>query len=338
MRRLRSFAAAALGVVAAACSSGGGHGEVQVTYKPKPSEDAELNCFWLLPFICEWVEPEREAARPTSTSFTSWKATPAYTVDATAASIRSGVSAQMGQNGLLNVTGVNAPTTEPFNIPSYDQNGRPDYSRNFGWFRGAAKPTLGALGEPAIDLAIDSSSGTNNPFADFSYTVAMVANPYALGWDYQSFGAWANSGGIGQVTYGAVTPALSVPLNGKANFSGKLAGFYVSPTGQGAMAAADLTVNADFSARSLSFASSGTFISRSLDAKTDAPHLNLSGTLTYGRGSNSFSGPLTNAGGTMSGAATGLFYGPAAQELGGVFALRSPTTAETMSGGFGARR
>jgi hypothetical protein len=40
----------------------------------------------------------------------------------------------------------------------------------------------------------------------------------------------------------------------------------------------------------------------------------------------------------MSGTSNGQFYGPAAQELGGVFALKSATTVETFVGAYGAKR
>jgi hypothetical protein len=40
----------------------------------------------------------------------------------------------------------------------------------------------------------------------------------------------------------------------------------------------------------------------------------------------------------MSGASKGQFYGPTAQELGGVFTLKSPTTAEMFTGAFGGKR
>ena len=113
---------------------------------------------------------------------------------------------------------------------------------------------------------------------------------------------------------------------------------YVSPTGQGSIAAADLTVNANFSARSLAFSTSGTTIARDPKAPTAAPHLNLSGTLTYSAGANSFAGAVTNAGATMSGSSKGQFYGPTAQELGGAFSLKSSTSVETFTGAYGAKR
>ena len=45
-----------------------------------------------------------------------------------------------------------------------------------------------------------------------------------------------------------------------------------------------------------------------------------------------------NAAGTMSGASKGKFYGPKAEELGGVFVVKSPSTVETFTGAYGAKR
>jgi hypothetical protein len=170
-----------------------------------------------------------------------------------------------------------------------------------------------------------------------------VANPYVLGWNYQSFGVWnlqdsAGSGSINAKSYGAVSPASTVPTSGQAAFKGKLAGFYISPSGTGSMATADLGVGVNFSNRSLTFASTGTATTRNPDTATASPNLNLSGTLSYSPVTNTFSGILKNSGGTMSGRSEGRFYGPAAQELGGVFTVKSPKTVETFTGAYGAKR
>jgi hypothetical protein len=197
-----------------------------------------------------------------------------------------------------------------------------------------------------IDVVLGGSAGTytQSPFTSAASSMAIVANPYIAGWDYQSFGVWntqaagGDGGTIGAHSFGAATPASAVPLSGTATFAGKLGGLYVSPAGEGSIAAGDVTVNADFSARSLSFSSSNTVTTRDLAAATPAPNLNLSGTLSYASGSNTFSGTLTSAGGTMSGTSNGQFYGPKADELGGVFAVKSPTTVETFTGAYGAKR
>jgi hypothetical protein len=192
--------------------------------------------------------------------------------------------------------------------------------------------------------AVNDPARLFSPFTGIlTQNVALVANPYQLGWDYQSFGVWDHHTAtfdpiVTLLSFGAATRGLAVPAVGTATFSGKLAGFYVSSAGQGSIATADLTVNADFSSRSLSFASSDTFVTRDLSTSIAAPHLNLSGTLTYSPGTSTFAGTLVNAGGTMSGSSKGRFYGPAAQELGGVFTVKSATTVETLAGAYGAKR
>jgi hypothetical protein len=205
-------------------------------------------------------------------------------------------------------------------------------------------PDLRQAGQPGIQVAVHSNTGPNTPFASVStHHIGFVANPHVLGWDYQSFGIWDDSGFSGHgrsggMAFGAATPGSAIPSTGAASFSGKLAGLYVSPAGIGSVATADLAVQANFSTRSLNFSSSGTITTRDLKTATPAPHLNLAGTLTYSAGGNLFSGTLTNSGGTMTGQSKGQFHGPAAQELGGIFTVQSKTTAETFAGAYGAKR
>ena len=224
----------------------------------------------------------------------------------------------------------------------YDAAGKLIY---FSDVYGTESKDLSNVGHTGIDVRYDRLFGDwqQSPFTSVSARqVGLIANPYVLGWDYQSFDAWDDQGteiGIMYAqTFGAATPASAVPLSGSAEFTGKLGGVYVSAAGDGSMAAADLTVNADFSARSLSLTSSGTIITRDFTAATTASNLDLRGTLTYAPGRNAFGGTLTNAGGTMSGPSQGQFYGPAAEELGGVFVVKSSTTVETFTGAYGAKR
>lgn len=203
---------------------------------------------------------------------------------------------------------------------------------------------LASAGHPGIDVALSTSgSSTTNPFVEGATGGMLVAaNPYALGWEYQSFGIWNVEAritpDIHAVSFGAPTPFSGIPTLGTANFTGKLGGLYVSPAGQGAVALADVSVNADFGARTLGFSSTATTLTRDLAATTPAPDLDLSGTLTYASGSGRFSGALVNAGGTLSGPSSGSFYGPAAEELGGAFRLRSASGVETFTGAYGAKR
>lgn len=208
-----------------------------------------------------------------------------------------------------------------------------------------ARGTLAALGQPGIDVRQQEvlPSYSRSPFTALpAMNVGAFANPFVQGWEYQSFGVWTNMGipgGSAQaISFGAPTPAAAVPLGGSASFSGKLAGLYVSPQGIGYTAVADVSVQADFAARSLSLSSSGTRITRDFAAGAAMPGLDVRGTLSYAPGANGFSGTVGNAGGTMSGSSRGRFYGPAAQELGGVLGMQSATTPETFSAAYGARR
>jgi len=104
------------------------------------------------------------------------------------------------------------------------------------------------------------------------------------------------------------------------------------------MALADLTVNVDFSRRGLGILSNNTITTRDLSTAVARPDLNLSGTLIYSSGSSAFAGTLANASATMSGTSKGRFYGPAAQELGGVFSIKAPSGPESFVGAYGAKR
>jgi hypothetical protein len=226
-----------------------------------------------------------------------------------------------GRLVLFEPGGFHAPGTTTARYTSLDVAGLP-------WLDAGSSHVAGAPASPF----------TTGPDAQ----VALVANPNALGWSYQSFGVWntasAGGGAMHASSFGAPTPASAVPTSGTATFTGKLAGLYVSPAGQGSAAAADLSVRADFRARSLAFGTSGTVLTRDLRTPVAAPGLNLSGTATYQPGSNAFAGTLRNAAGTMSGTTSGKFYGPAAQELGGAFNLRASGTAEAFTGAYGAKR
>lgn len=213
------------------------------------------------------------------------------------------------------------------------------YDRSFFPRADAASPA----GYPAIDMAWSPSNTTQTVFANVrSEASALLANPYALDWNYQSFGVWNHPDvptqeRVFSVSYGAATPGAAVPAAGVATFSGKLAGLLVQPTALDYMVAANVGVQVDFGQRSVGLASSGTSIMRDGARAGAAPGLDLAGTMTYAPGSNTFTGTLTTAGAGMSGTSNGRFYGPAAEELGGVFVVKSPTGA-AFTGAYGAKR
>lgn len=171
--------------------------------------------------------------------------------------------------------------------------------------------------------------------------VAVSAAPEVFGWDYQSFGAWITGGGLGAgkagvVSVGAVTPAGAVPSTGTAVYHGGFGGIYVDSNGYDSLAAGNFRADVDFGNRSVQLTGSSA-VTTDLISSTSAPHLNFSGSASYAAGSNRFEGTLTTAGG-LTGATTGQFYGPQAQELGGVATLTSGTSVETFGVAYGAKR
>ncbi|RUM95142.1 hypothetical protein EET67_24940 [Pseudaminobacter arsenicus] len=169
---------------------------------------------------------------------------------------------------------------------------------------------------------------------------AVAASPEALGFEYQTFGVWATSnaeetkGKIGVFSVGAESKASALPSAGTAAFKGAAGGIYTDKTGLADIVTAEATLGADFAARKVSFATTQT---ESLLAGSRSD-LNLIGNLSYAAGSNELTGTVATAGGSMTGNADGRFYGPGAQEVGGIFALKgkAPGSLESFGGGFGA--
>ncbi|MGQ0652298.1 MAG: transferrin-binding protein-like solute binding protein [Betaproteobacteria bacterium] len=174
------------------------------------------------------------------------------------------------------------------------------------------------------------SNGTQN---------VVLFDPAIRGWNYQTFGVWgsetmAPSGRIGAVSIGAVTPSDAVPVTGTGTFTGRAMGFYIDAAGNPYATRATLSALVNFASRSIAFTTSGTQISNG--AATAMPGLNLSGTLTYAPNQN-ISGPVQTQNGALTGNADGRFYGPKAEEIGGVYSL-SGSGMNRMIGGFGGRR
>lgn len=170
--------------------------------------------------------------------------------------------------------------------------------------------------------------------------LAVAVDPALQGWDYQSFGVWitgagTGSGSAGAVSVGAQTAGSAIPTTGSATFTGLLGGTYLDPAGVEHLVGANLSVNANFAGRSLALSSSMT-----ADISTGAamPGLDLTGSLSYNAQSSTLMGTLSAVNGRLSGPGTGYFFGPAAQEIGGIFSLSATSGLERFGGGFGGRR
>jgi hypothetical protein len=221
---------------------------------------------------------------------------------------------------------------------------------------GQLKLTYGATGAiSAIDFSTPSASasfvgatcagGLCSAETASSVAVVIDARAAGVGWNYQTFGVWLNQTGpatfqAGGISAGAVTLGTAVPTSTTGNFTGRAAGFYVNPFGAAFVTAADMSAIVDFGARTIVFATTNT---TAADLNTGGPllnptNLNLTGALSYAPGSNQFSGNVSAPGASMTGSATGRFYGPAAEEIGGTYGLSGSAPRERMIGAFGGKR
>ena len=139
------------------------------------------------------------------------------------------------------------------------------------------------------------SSSTSTP-APTPALPGHGADSTGLGFEYQSFGAWnhrARHNSVPAISAwfaGQPTAALAVPTSGNARFTGNLVGIYGAAVRVASTARANVVLDANFSSRSLGFASSNTTLNGAA-----APHLDLNGTLTYAVPGSGFAGTLRNA-------------------------------------------
>mgnify|MGYP001596647146 CR=1 FL=1 len=163
-------------------------------------------------------------------------------------------------------------------------------------------------------------------------------------WNYQTFGIWetgrgTGSGTAGAVSVGAATAGSSIPTSGSATYSGHFGGTSSDANGVDVITTGGATVVADFANRSLAFSTTGSkYVSpvASSPSWINKSSLDMTGTLTYSAATNSFSGAVSDSF-IGSGTATGKFYGPSAEEIGGVFSLTGAGTL-VHAGGFGAKK
>ena len=200
--------------------------------------------------------------------------------------------------------------------------------------------------------------------SDDATYVILYSNPYDKGLDYNSYGIWFKLGTetpgveytyfLGTVSSGVKTDAANMPTTGTANYSGDYIGHYYGATSTNENAneyvvEGEVTIGADFSLGTLIYQSAVSSAENDTTGSvvTDGDLialgnvLNISGTELAITGS-SFTGDLATSNG-LSGTITGQFYGPAAEEVGGIFALQEDVTGEvrpvdtyTFIGAFGA--
>ena len=171
----------------------------------------------------------------------------------------------------------------------------------------------------------------------------------ALGWNYQSFGVWepgveTGTGTSGVVSFGRDLTAINdIPTQGTATYKGILGGQYVRADGVDHVLYSDLVATVDFSARTIGLSTTKTLILNEADLKAGTPQdvsgsLALSGALTITPGANVFSGPVSAGSGRLTGSSQGRFYGPNADELGGVGTVQAGSGVESIQFAYGAKK
>jgi len=166
----------------------------------------------------------------------------------------------------------------------------------------------------------------------------------APAWNYQTFGYWlaegsGNAASAGAMSVGNATPGNSVPTSGMATYTSYTGGIHVAPNGIVSIYGSRMTAIVDYTMGTVDFTTSVSVIAPiSTGAVTPLTILDLHGMLTLVPG-NQFNGAVTtrSASPALNGYVTGRFYGPAAEEIGGTFALtgRNP---EGLLGTFGGKR
>ncbi|MBW8306795.1 MAG: transferrin-binding protein-like solute binding protein [Thiobacillus sp.] len=200
-----------------------------------------------------------------------------------------------------------------------------------------------AAGTTFADVTFPPETSPQFVGARNSTDVAVMAKPIDLNWEWQTFGIWETdrdsltSRKFGAMSVGAPTIGTAIPGSGTATFAGYSAGSYVDTAGKGTTVFAALTVGANFGTQTLTFNTANTQTSSDWVTFTPNNDLNLNGTLTYAPGTNRFTGSVNNPGSRLTGNSTGQFYGPNAEELGGVFLLQG-SGVETYAGAYGAKQ
>ena len=249
-------------------------------------------------------------------------------VDATSAILQSGVS---------NPTQGNATVTLNVNSARQTNSLRIDGTLSGFNFNSGSLNTAGLLfGGAQIGVLALNATGSEQ---------AAWLDPYAAGFNYQSFGVWGtglvagSTGKYGVASVGIATGGSAIPTAGTVAFRGIAAGIYTD--GAVSRYAANANFNVDFGTRTIAFSTSNQTIT---DIRTNqtipVTWLDLNGTMTYAAGVNNFSGNVSARGQTsfqnLTGTASGQFYGPNANEIGGTFFLRG--SVNTLVGGFGGKQ
>ncbi len=309
---------AVLSIALAACGGGSSGGGVQSIPSPPPAPT-----------------PPPPPPPSTPTDFSSWNSVPTTGIlRLSGKSVEASyVPAQMnGTVGSYNTPGAGTVTAD-FTYSSGSQTGVS--------VQGTQSSVSFSNGDGSTKINLASSPSTTKYSSPSGATSLLVVDAAAAGYSYLSYGAWtgatSNTGYINSFHAGSPTPSGSVPTSGSATYRGTSTGYYSSVNGSVNAVTSDVALTTDFASRSISYVASNT------QGSSAYPGLNITGTLTYSSGSSNFTGTLSTpqgfGTGVLSGTASGSFYGPSGQELGGAFVLNwVGGTVGQYVGSFGGKR
>ena len=180
--------------------------------------------------------------------------------------------------------------------------------------------------------------------------VVTIANPKDFSFDYQTLGMWNSTftgDRIENVTSsvfstGVITSFSDIPKSGTHVFYG----IYGGEAGENATfynVIGLASLNADFSRKVVAFSLNGAELYNSnMEYVRSSDQFDLAGSLYY-YNENEFSGSVFGSFNDLEGTATGRFYGPTANELGGIVFAKEMSADDkyrirTLNVAFGAKR
>lgn len=167
--------------------------------------------------------------------------------------------------------------------------------------------------------------------------------------DYASYGVWSITTDNlpanvlfdgGALSFGALTPLKDMPTTGTANYNtGFMDGIYVNAARETFNLTGDATLTADFKSLKVTGLLDNIQAVRILASPPPATsfgNIVLDGSIS----GNNFIGSASSSGVAvpLSGSTVGSFYGPAAQEAGGVFQIQNVSGTEHAVGAFAVRK
>jgi hypothetical protein len=168
-------------------------------------------------------------------------------------------------------------------------------------------------------------------------------NVLDLGWDYQSAstfttGAGTGSGSAGSISIGQMTYASGIPSSGSATYDGYSTGRVTSSNGEAYFTFSDISASVDFANKSATITSTNSQYTEDLVTRYADSSLNFTGQMSYSPGTNNLSGTITTStSSAVNGKVYGRFYGPNAEEIGGVFNT-DINGVSIYSGAYGAKQ